>query len=189
MAFQQVNGGTNGIATLQIDTTDFPAFSTTIPGAVNLSPGGSGIAGGTLFYPAPVYVQTNSPYSVQINQNFGNTLSSLTQGLSWSFTESYNGFRISTLAASPNLASTEGYAWTKFTSSNLPSSSYLGTGYGLIQNLGTLASASSLSSNMLGVTGTISGTLSGVNGQSLSGQATFTGINSSGTSLLTRATS
>ena len=180
VAYNQVNGATSGIASLQVDTTDFPAFSMTIPGTVSLSPGGSGVAGGTLFSPAPVFVQTNLPYSVQISQNYGNTLSSLTQGSSWSFTESYNGFRVSTLANSPNLASTEGYAWTKFTASNLPSSSYLGTGYGLIQNLGTLASASSLSSNILGVNGTISGILSGVNGQSLSGQATFTGTNSSG---------
>ena len=177
VAYEQVNGGTSGIASLQVDLS---SVTTTLPGTVNLSPGGSGVAGGTLFIPAPVFIQTNSPYSIQINQNFGNTLSSLTQGTSWSFTESYNGFRIATLATTPNLASTEGYAWTKFTSSNLPSSSYLGTGYGLIQNLGTLASASSLSSNILGVNGTISGILSGVNGQSLSGQATFTGTNSSG---------
>ncbi len=176
VAYDQVNGGTSGIASLQVDSS---SFSTTIPGTVNLSPGGSGFAGGTLFIPAPVFVQTNSPYSVQI-QNYGNTLSSLTQGTSWSFTESYNGFRTSTLANTPYLASTEGYGWTKFTASNLPSTSYLGTGYGLIQNLGTLASASSLSSNTLGVNGTISGILSGVNGQSLSGQATFTGTNSSG---------
>ena len=51
----------------------------------------------------------------------------------------------------------------------------------MAQDLGTRASATTLGTNWAGVTGTLTGTLSGVAGQTLSGQMTFTGTNTVGT--------
>ena len=51
----------------------------------------------------------------------------------------------------------------------------------MAQDLGTRAAATALGTNWAGVTGTLTGTLSGVAGQTLSGQMTFNGTNTLGT--------
>ena len=51
----------------------------------------------------------------------------------------------------------------------------------MAQDLGTRASATTLGPNWAGVTGTMTGTLSGASGQTLSGQMTFNGTSQNGT--------
>ena len=54
------------------------------------------------------------------------------------------------------------------------------TGYFVSQDLGTRASLSAMTPGWAGVTGTMTGTLSGTAGQTLTGQMLFTGTNSLG---------
>jgi hypothetical protein len=170
-------GGVSGNATLSVNTG---VLNLTIPGQISLSSSGvSGVAGGSYFMASPGFVQNNTLYPIQVNtSNFGSApISSLAQATLWNFTESYNGFRVSTSITS-TLASTEGYGWGKSTSANLPTNY---TGYFVAQDLGTRASATTLGTNWAGVTGTLTGTLSGVSGQTLTGQMTFNGTNTVGT--------
>jgi hypothetical protein len=158
-------GASFGAASLSVTT---PYLSLTVPGNVAVSPGG------TFFSAAPVFVQSGMPAPMQV---VGYNL--LFQSPVFSFSENLQGFRISTTTGSANLSNIEGYGWGLRTSSNIPSS-YLG--YFVSQDLGTRASATPMSSNWLGVNGTLSGSLSGTLGSTLAGQGTFTGTNSAGTS-------
>ena len=74
----------------------------------------------------------------------------------------------------------EGYGWGLRTSTGGAPSFPATIPVILSQDLGTRASATLLNSNWAGVTGTMIGTLSGVSGQPLSGQMTFSGSNTLG---------
>ncbi len=155
-------GATFGAATYTLTAP----FNVSIPGSIGITPGSS------FFNTNGVFVQPVGAPSFNVNSG------TLAQMPMYTFSETYQGFRLST-STSLNLANIEGYGWGKLTSTTLPSSY---TGYFVAQDLGTRASLTAINSNWLGVTGTMTGTLSGVAGQTLSGQMTFTGTTSSGTS-------
>ncbi|MFI5331522.1 MAG: beta strand repeat-containing protein, partial [Desulfobaccales bacterium] len=173
---------TSAPSTLQLTSTDFPGLSMTVPGMVGLSPGG-----GTYFTAPGVLVQNSSgtPFAVGSFTSSTTLPSPLAQTPLYYFSESYQGFRLSTLGASPNLANIEGYGFgVRGSSVDNPSgaaalpANYLGAF--LAQDLGTRASATSLSSNMVSLSGSLTATLSGTLGQTLTGQGLFTGTNSAG---------
>jgi hypothetical protein len=172
-------GAKTGVATLSA-SLNLGAGSATIgvPGSVSITPGGS------YFNTGGVFVQPlNGPLlSVQSVSALTPTLAQLPL---YSFSQSYNGFRISLSEAPFTLASIEGYGWgqrlgtTTATTQALPASY---TGYFIAQDLGTRAAITpgSLPSNWVSLTGSMTGTVSGVAGQTLSGQMIFTGSSSTG---------
>jgi hypothetical protein len=176
-------GALSGNATLTVDTGTSGPFNFSVPGQISLTPGGSYfIAQG-----GSVQNNTTSPYTVNVFSSPPSPSGGpqalptqpLTTGSLYSFTQSYTGFRLGTTLGTPTLAMVEGYGYGNYTSTNLPTTNY--TGYFVAQDLGTRASATTLGSNWAGVTGTLTGTLSGVAGQTLTGQMTFTGSNTVGT--------
>ncbi len=164
------SGATYGAATLSLDRP----FYVNIPGSISLTPGGSYFNMGGIFVRTGggSILATTSPVNVQTGY--------LAQNPTWGFSETYQGFRVSTGSAPFTLANVEGYGWGQPISSNLPSNY---TGSFVSQDLGTRASATAMTPGWAGVTGTLSGTLSGTaySGSTLSGQMTFTGQNSLGT--------
>ena len=167
-------GAVSGNASLSINTGSLNLVN--IPGQVSLTNGGSFF---TPFY-GVVPNLAGSPIQVMGNNQGAAPSNYLTQSPVWNFTQTYNGFRISTTLADPTLASAEGYGWGLRTSTNLPTNY---TGYFVAQDLGTRASATPLPTNWAGVTGTMTATLSGAAaaGETLSGQMTFSGTSTNGT--------
>ena len=115
----------------------------------------------------------------------------LTQLPLYGFSETYQGFRISAGSTPFTLAGVEGYGWGTISGTAgatgsgilaLPTSytSNATTGYFVSQDLGTRASLLPMTMGWAGVTGTMTGTLSGTSGQTLTGQMLFTGSNSLG---------
>jgi hypothetical protein len=153
----------------------------TVPGNVGLSNGGSYFTASGVFAPSNF-----GP--VQVNTFTGPTTlpTGLAQTPLYSFSEIYQGFRISTGTTPFTLASVEGYGWGSITGTGanpLPTS-YTGgatTGYFVSQDLGTRASLSAMTPGWAGVTGSLTGALSGTAGQTLVGQMVFSGTNSLGT--------
>ena len=175
-------GALSGNATMTVDTGISGPFNLSVPGQISLTPGGSYF----IAQSGAVQNNTTSPYAVNVSSfpfspSIPQSLPTqpLTTGSLYSFTQTYNGFRVGT-AITSNLSIAEGYGWGLRTSTGttLLPSNY--TGYFVSQDLGTRASATPLSTNWAGVTGTMIGTLSGVSGQPLSGQMTFNGTNTLG---------
>ena len=196
LVIEGVVGGSNlgalgGNATLSVDTGPSGPFNFSAPGQISLTASGNyfTVGGGS------VQNNTTTPYFMNVSsfpppapgsppgtpQGQAPT-QPLTTGTLYSFSQTYNGFRLGTALATPTLASVEGYGWGLRTStgSTLLPSNY--TGYFVAQDLGTRASATPLSTNWAGVTAlTMTGTVSGAAGQTLSGQMTFNGTSQNGT--------
>lgn len=168
------NGAIFGLANLSLGSP----LNVSIPGYTVLT------SGGAIFNTGGVFVQPSgtSPTSVVNVQP-----ATLSQAL-YSFAETYNGFRLGTGTTPFTVANSEGYGWGAITgtgASPLPTS-YTGgssTGYFVSQDLGTRASLTAMAPGYASVTGSLTGTLSGVSGQTLSGQMSFTGQNSRGANL------
>jgi hypothetical protein len=169
-------GANSGNATY---TVAGPDFSFSIPGFMSITPNGSSFnMGGGLFV---------SP-TLQITSANIITPSSTATLFNYAFTQTYNGFRLSTSSSPFSLASIEGYAWGQRVGvavdgyQALPPSYSPNGGYFVAQNLATAAAAPGvLTPNWLSVTGTMSGRVTGAIGSTLTGNMDFTGYNSSGT--------
>ncbi|MHB9072849.1 MAG: FecR domain-containing protein [Desulfobaccales bacterium] len=160
-------GASFGAATLTLGSP----FNLSVPGPISLT------AGSTYFTTGGVFVQ---PSSGSILPTSGvATMGGMVQSPTWSFNETYQGFRLSTGSTPYTLANVEGYGWGQLTGA-LPST-YTGSGYFVSQDLGTRAFTTAMIPGYAGVTGSLSGTLSGTAGSTLSGMAQFTGTNSRGT--------
>jgi hypothetical protein len=175
-------GANSGAASLRLTSSDPTGLNVIVPGQVTLVPGGSyflAIGGFTPSNAGPIQVSSFS--------SAGTVPTALTQTLLYSFSESYQGFRISAASTPFTLASVEGYGWGTIagtgTGATLLPTSYTGTGYFVSQDLGTKASLTPMTPGWAGVTGSMTGTLSGnaTAGQTLTGQMAFVGANSLGT--------
>ncbi len=173
-------GANYGAASVTIGSST-SGLNMIVPGAVNLSNGGS------YFVANGVYAQSNfGPVQVSSFTSPTSLPTALAQTPLYNFTETYNGFRISTGSTPYTLASVEGYGWGSIagTGANPLPTSYTGgaaTGYFVSQDLGTRASLSAMTPGWAGVTGSLTGALSGTAGQTLVGQMVFSGSNSLGT--------
>jgi hypothetical protein len=167
-------GANFGSASLTIGTSATGVI--TVPGYVSLTQGGT-------YFTTPGVFVPSSVGPLQVGSFTGqNTLPlALTTGSRYSFSETFQGFRIGTGSSPFTLASVEGYGWGQSTSSIPSSPNYNYTGYFVSQDLGTRASLSAMAPGWAGVTGNMTGTLSGTAGQTLTGQLLFTGANSLGT--------
>jgi hypothetical protein len=173
-------GANSGAASLRLTSSDPTGLNVIVPGQVTIVPGGSyflAIGGFTPSNAGPIQVSSFS--------SAGTVPTALTQTLLYSFSESYQGFRISAASTPFTLASVEGYGWGTIAGTGatpLPTS-YTGTGYFVSQDLGTKASLTPMTPGWAGVTGSMTGTLSGnaTAGQTLTGQMAFVGANSLGT--------
>ena len=179
--------GTSGPFNFGVTDQGVPVPGQGIPGQISLTNGGSYFVaqGGS------VQNYTTTPYIVNVFSSPPSpsggpqalATQPLTTGSLFSFSESYNGFRVSTSIAS-NMVSIEGYGYGLRTGTTVAGTSPLPTSYGgyfVAQDLGTRVSSTTLGVNWAGVTGTLTGTLSGVAGQTLSGQMTFSGTSQNGT--------
>jgi len=174
VAGNSYNGALFGNASLYLGSP----LNVSIPGYTVLT------SGGAIFNTGGVFVQPSgsSPGSVVNVQP-----ATLSQAL-YSFAETYQGFRLGTGSTPFTVANAEGYGWGTIAGTGalpLPVS-YTGgssTGYFVSQDLGTRASLTAMAPGYASVTGSLTGTLSGVNGQTLSGQMSFIGSNSRGTNL------
>jgi hypothetical protein len=171
-------GANSGAASLRLTSSDPTGLNVIVPGQVTLVPGGSYFLASGGFTPSNA-----GPIQVSSFSGSGTVPTALTQTLLYGFSESFQGFRISTGSAPFTLASVEGYGWGTIAGTGatpLPTS-YTGgatTGYFVSQDLGTRASLSAMGPGWASVRGSMTGTLSGTAGQTLTGQMTFTGINS-----------
>lgn len=150
-------------------------FNYLTPGFIGVTPNG-----GSFFNTGGIFVTP----TLQVN-----SANIVTPSVLYAFTQTYNGFRLSTSTSPFSLANIEGYAWGQRVgvANNgavaLPASYSPNGGYFVAQNLATAAAAPGvLTNNWLSVTGTMSARVSGAIGSTMSGNMTFTGTSSLGTS-------
>jgi hypothetical protein len=168
-------GAVFGVATYTL-YVPFTPYNISFPGSVSLT-----WNNGSFFNTGGLFINP----TLQVN-----SANIITPSILYAFSQSYNGFRLSTSSSPFSLASIEGYAWGQrlgvvdMGAQALPASYSPNNGYFVAQNLATAAAAPGvLVNNWLSVTGSMSGRVSGAIGQTLSGQMTFTGTTSSGTTL------